>query len=87
MHARENLRGEDNVALRIGDGATGWPEAAPFDAFVVCAAAKKVPLALMDQLAVGGRLVIPVGQPNDSQLIRVTRIDEREWKTTPASCR
>jgi protein-L-isoaspartate(D-aspartate) O-methyltransferase len=50
-----------NVRLRIGDGSLGWPEAAPFDAIVVTAAPADTPPALIDQLAMGGRLVIPVG--------------------------
>ncbi len=61
--ARERLRnlGYDRVELRIGDGAPGWPEKAPFDAIVVTAAAwHRVPPALIEQLAPGGRLVVPV---------------------------
>ena len=50
------------VQLRQGDGYRGWPEAAPFDAIVVTAAPKRVPQALLEQLADGGRLVIPVGE-------------------------
>jgi protein-L-isoaspartate(D-aspartate) O-methyltransferase len=50
-----------NVHLRVGDGAQGWPEQAPFDAIVVTAAPAEVPPALIDQLGVGGRLVIPLG--------------------------
>jgi len=53
-------RGYDNVHVRAGDGYRGWPEAAPFDAILVTAAAPRVPQPLVDQLAVGGRLVIPV---------------------------
>lgn len=49
------------VTLRVGDGFQGWPEAAPFQAIVVTAAPEEVPQPLLDQLAVGGRLVIPVG--------------------------
>lgn len=61
--AAERLRalGHDNVHVRIGDGALGWPEHAPFDAIVVTAAAwRRVPPALLEQLAPGGRLVVPV---------------------------
>jgi protein-L-isoaspartate(D-aspartate) O-methyltransferase len=50
-----------NVHYRVGDGALGWPEHAPFDAIVVTAAPAEIPPALLDQLAVGGRLVIPLG--------------------------
>lgn len=51
-----------NVRLRIGDGYLGWPEAAPFDAILVTCAPTKVPRPLADQLAEGGRMVIPVGE-------------------------
>lgn len=54
--------GYDNVRLRTGDGYRGWPEAAPFDGIMVTAAPDHVPPALVEQLAVGARLVIPVGQ-------------------------
>jgi len=58
--------------VRRGDGRAGWPEAAPFDAIVVAAAAANVPAALVDQLAVGGRLVVPVGDL-EQELHVVTR--------------
>ncbi|MEE8105298.1 MAG: protein-L-isoaspartate(D-aspartate) O-methyltransferase [Planctomycetota bacterium] len=51
-----------NVFLRFGDGGEGWPDAAPFDAILVAAAPEHVPGPLFDQLAVGGRLVVPVGK-------------------------
>ena len=54
--------GYDNVHLQTGDGYQGWPEAAPFDGIIVTAAPDHVPPALVDQLAVGARLVIPVGR-------------------------
>jgi protein-L-isoaspartate(D-aspartate) O-methyltransferase len=61
-----------NVKRRVGDGSFGWPEAAPFDAIVVTAAPPDVPPALIDQLVVGGRLVIPLGTDSQS-LWRFTR--------------
>jgi protein-L-isoaspartate(D-aspartate) O-methyltransferase len=53
--------GADNVELRVGDGYRGWPEEAPFDAIVVTAAPPHIPEPLVEQLAEGGRMVIPVG--------------------------
>lgn len=62
--AAETLRslGYDNVKVRVGDGYGGWPEAAPFDAILLTAAPPEIPQPLIDQLAVGGKLVAPVGQ-------------------------
>jgi protein-L-isoaspartate(D-aspartate) O-methyltransferase len=61
--AAERLQqlGYGNVHVRIGDGYLGWPEHAPFDAILVTAAPPEIPPALVDQLAEGGRMVIPVG--------------------------
>jgi len=63
-HASETLKrlGYDNVHVRIGDGYQGWPEAAPFDGIVVTAAPDRIPQPLLDQLKIGGRMVIPVGK-------------------------
>lgn len=57
----------DNVELLVGDGYRGWPENAPYDGIIVTAAAPQIPPALPEQLAPGGRLVIPVGQPYGRQ--------------------
>ena len=54
--------GYRNIHTRVGDGYHGWPEEAPFDAIIVTASSEHVPQPLLDQLAVGGRLIIPVGK-------------------------
>ena len=61
--------GYRNVFVRTGNGYLGWPEKAPFDAIVVTAAPDEIPQALVDQLAVGGRMVIPVGTDNQEMMI------------------
>lgn len=67
--------GYTQVHLRQGDGTLGWPEAAPFDAIIVAAGGPRIPDSLREQLAEGGRLVIPVGHVVGPQkLVRVTRI-------------
>jgi protein-L-isoaspartate(D-aspartate) O-methyltransferase len=68
-HALLAHLGYTKLHLRIGDGYRGWPEAAPFDAIIVTAAPREVPAPLVAQLAVGGRLVIPVG--GDAQTLKV----------------
>jgi protein-L-isoaspartate(D-aspartate) O-methyltransferase len=67
--AARALRAYPNVSVRQGDGYRGWPEAAPFDAIVVTAAPDHVPAALREQLAMGGRLVIPVGDLDQELLV------------------
>ena len=73
--ARERLAalGCANVQLRTADGTFGWPEAAPFDAIIVSAGGPRVPTAFKEQLAPGGRLMIPVGQPRMQRLQKLTR--------------
>jgi protein-L-isoaspartate(D-aspartate) O-methyltransferase len=62
-----------NIALHVGDGTIGWSEHAPYDAIIVTAGAPQAPQPLLDQLSVGGRLVIPVGDEQGQTLVRVTR--------------
>jgi protein-L-isoaspartate(D-aspartate) O-methyltransferase len=62
-----------NIAIQVGDGTIGWPEHSPFDAIIVTAGAPDVPRPLLEQLAMGGRLVIPVGDEQSQVLVRVTR--------------
>lgn len=73
--AGERLRrlGYRNVVVRAGDGSSGWPEAAPFDAIIVTAAASDVPPALLAQLGPGGRLVLPLEQPGGEQVLVLIR--------------
>ncbi len=73
--ATERLRrlGYTNVVVHVAGGALGWPEEAPYDGILVTAGAPRVPRPLVEQLAIGGRLVIPVGRRQIQQLLSVTR--------------
>jgi len=76
--ARKRLEelGYKNIVYRIGDGSLGWPEEAPFDGILVSAAAPSIPQPLIDQLAMGGRLIIPVGDRLSQELVLVERVPE-----------
>jgi protein-L-isoaspartate(D-aspartate) O-methyltransferase len=80
--ARERLArlGYSNVDVRCGDGTLGWTEYAPFDAIMVAAGGPDVPSTLLDQLAIGGRLVMPVGSGSAQELVRVMRVSETEYR-------
>jgi protein-L-isoaspartate(D-aspartate) O-methyltransferase len=74
--------GYDNVEVIAGDGMAGAPERAPFDRIMVTAAAEEIPAALADQLAVGGIMVLPLGQQYGAQtLVRLTRTDKGMERT------
>ena len=78
--AREERLGYDNVEIICADGTKGWPSQAPFDAIIVSAGGPKVPEALKRQLAVGGRLVIPVGRDVHQTLLLVRRTAEETFE-------
>lgn len=72
--------GFSKVNIRLADGTHGWQDMAPFDAILVTAGAPEVPQDYLNQLAVGGRLVIPVGDRNSQVLLRITRTKEQEYQ-------
>jgi len=80
--ARERMMalGYDNVELKTGDGSSGWPQQAPFDAIIVSAGGPRIPEALKKQLTIGGRLVIPVGPLDEQRLVRLTRTTETSFE-------
>jgi len=79
--------GYTNVHFRVGDGSLGWPEHAPYDGILAAAAPASVPPALLDQLAPGGRLVLPVGAGEDQRLVRIVRTGDRYLEDTVAPVR
>jgi len=76
-----------NIAIQVGDGTIGWPEHSPFDAIMVTAGAPDLPRPLIEQLAVGGRLVIPVGDDESQVLVRVTRHASKFEEERLGDCR
>jgi protein-L-isoaspartate(D-aspartate) O-methyltransferase len=87
--ARERLLqlGYSNVRIVEGDGSLGWPSDAPYEAILVTAAAPAIPPPLIEQLAKGGRLVIPVGSVKDQELLRVTKIGGKVTQQSLFVCR
>ena len=75
VDARQRLarQGCNNIDLRVGDGRAGWPEQAPFDKIIVTAAPDLIPVTLIEQLAPGGKMVLPAGLPDDQQLLLVEK--------------
>lgn len=74
-----NGLGLTNIYMRVGNGYAGWREKAPFDAILVTAAPEHVPQELLEQLKIGGRMIIPVGT-SSQELIRITKEDEVTFK-------
>jgi protein-L-isoaspartate(D-aspartate) O-methyltransferase len=66
-----------NVRFRHGDGSLGWPSQAPFDGILVAAAPLRVPEPLLEQLAIGGRMIMPVGPEGQQELVRFTRREQK----------
>jgi protein-L-isoaspartate(D-aspartate) O-methyltransferase len=87
--AREALveAGYERVEVRVGDGSLGAPDRAPFDAITIAAAAPRLPPSLYDQLAVGGRLVLPVGSRMDQRLVAVIRTPSGPAEVRSLPCR
>ena len=69
-----------NIIITIGDGTSGWKEHGPYDAIIVTAASPNAPKPLLEQLAIGGRLVIPIGDEFDQKLMIYEKQDEKEFK-------
>jgi protein-L-isoaspartate(D-aspartate) O-methyltransferase len=86
-HERLARLGYTNVHVKIGDGTLGWPEAAPYDAILVTAGAPSIPPPLLEQLAEGGRLVIPIGTPEFQELRRVRKQEGRTTLEVLYDCR
>ncbi len=79
--------GYHNIVTRYSDGTTGWKDESPFDAIIVTAGAPEIPAALVNQLAMGGRMVIPVGNQHSQDLIRLVREKSGLHQTNLGGCR
>jgi protein-L-isoaspartate(D-aspartate) O-methyltransferase len=87
--ARERLArlGYANIRIEEADGSLGWPPEAPYDAILVTAAAPEIPQPLLEQLAEGARLIIPVGPPDQQQLLRITHRHGQTIQESLYACR
>jgi len=79
--------GVQNVWIRVGNGALGWPDEAPFDRILVAAGGPSVPPPLVEQLAEGGRMVLPVGSPEDQVLTVVERVGGQTQTRQAGECK
>ncbi len=75
------------IVTRYGDGTKGWEEEGPFDAIIVTAGAPVVPESLLHQLALGGRMVVPVGNQHTQELMRITKDEHGTHRTNLGGCR
>jgi len=89
MRARELLLqlNYSNVEVKFSDGTVGWPDESPFDAIMVTAGSPEIPQPLIDQLKVGGRMAIPVGDANAQDLIRIVKTEDGIKKENWGGCR
>lgn len=76
-----------NIVTRYADGTNGWPDQGPFDAILVSAGAPDIPETLTDQLAIGGRLILPVGSEYSQELVKLYKDEEGIHKTYLGGCR
>lgn len=76
-----------NIVMRYADGTTGWEEESPFDAIIVTAGAPEIPAILVNQLVVGGRMVIPVGDQYSQELVKLYRDEKGIQSTHLGGCR
>lgn len=82
-----DLLGYHNIVTRYSDGTSGWRDESPFDAIIVTAGAPEVPEVLINQLGVGGRMVIPVGNQYAQELIKIVRDEKGIHRTNLGGCR
>lgn len=76
-----------NIVMRCGDGTAGWKDESPFDAIIVTAGAPEIPEKLLNQLAEGGRMVVPVGNQHSQDLIKVVKDKKGIHKSNLGGCR
>jgi protein-L-isoaspartate(D-aspartate) O-methyltransferase len=76
-----------NIVTKYSDGTTGWADESPFDAIIVTAGAPEIPETLLNQLAVGGRMVLPVGDQYSQELIKIDRDDSGVHQSNLGGCR
>jgi protein-L-isoaspartate(D-aspartate) O-methyltransferase len=79
--------GYHNIVTKLSDGTLGWKEHSPFDAIIVTAGSPDIPYPLVNQLAMGGRMVIPVGDQHTQELIKIYRDEKGIHQTTLGGCR